>query len=93
MAEKKRYSENVPGPFYVEDDLCIACRTPAAVSPNLVEGNERHCYFKKQPRTLEETEQAIRAVEACCCGAYRYAGDDPDVMARLSPTACDKSNT
>jgi hypothetical protein len=32
-------------------------------------------------------------VEACCCGAYRYAGDDPDVMARLSPTACDKSNT
>jgi hypothetical protein len=38
MTEKKRYSENVPGPFYVEDDLCIACRTPAAVSPNFVGG-------------------------------------------------------
>ena len=92
MPEETRYSENVPGPFYVEDGLCITCRAPAAVSPNLVGGNERHCYFKKQPRTPEELEQAIQAVEACCCGAYRYAGEDPNVIARLGPTVCDKLN-
>jgi hypothetical protein len=89
MPEQKRYPENVPGPFYVEDDLCIICRAPEAISPNLVGGNEKHCYFKTQPRTPEEFEQAIRAVESCCCGAYRYAGNDLNVMARLGPTACD----
>jgi hypothetical protein len=89
MSEQKRYPENVPGPFYVEDNLCIRCREPERVSPNLVGGNVQHCYFKKQPRTADEFEQAIRAVEACCCGAYRYAGDDPNVTARLGPTVCD----
>jgi hypothetical protein len=89
MPEQKRYPENAPGSFYVEDDLCIVCRAPEHIAPNLVSGNEHHCYFKKQPKNPEELEQAIRAVEACCCGAYRYAGDDPEVIARLGPTVCD----
>jgi hypothetical protein len=90
MLEQKRYPENAPGDFYVEADLCILCGTPAAVSPDLVEINEKHCYFKKQPSTEIELENAIEAVNSCCCGAYRYGGDDPDVKARLVAYACDK---
>jgi hypothetical protein len=85
MPQPKRYPENAPGPFYVEADLCIRCRAPEGVSPNLVGGNDHHCYFKKQPGTPEELEEAIRAVDSCCCGAYRYAGADPNVMARYFP--------
>ncbi len=91
MLGRKRYPENAPGPFYVEEDLCILCGAPAAVSPNLVDMNEDHCYFKKQPQSPEELEQAIKAVDMCCCGAYRYAGNDSDVISRLGPLACDNA--
>jgi hypothetical protein len=30
------YPENAPGAFYVEKDLCIACRAPEAAAPDLV---------------------------------------------------------
>jgi hypothetical protein len=90
MSERQRYPENAPGHFYVEADLCILCGTPAAAAPDLVQTNEQHCYFKKQPSTEAELENAIAAVNACCCGAYRYSGDDLDVIARLNGDACDK---
>jgi ferredoxin len=90
MSERPRYPENAPGHFYVEEDLCILCDTPAAAAPDLVQMNENHCYFRKQPSTETELELAIEAVNACCCGAYRYNGDHLDVMARLSEDACDK---
>jgi hypothetical protein len=89
MQEAKRYPENAPGPFYVEDDLCIQCWAPEAVAPNLVGKNERHCFFRKQPESLEELELAILAVNVCCCGAYRYSGNDPKVISRLASWACD----
>jgi ferredoxin len=89
MREQKRYPENAPGDFYVEADLCILCGAPAAVSPDLVEMNEQHCYFKKQPTNRVELERAIEAVNSCCCVAYRYCGDDRDVIARLGAEACD----
>lgn len=89
MTEKKRYPENAPGPFYVEADMCILCGAPAAVAPDLVAINERHCYFKKQPSTSVELEHAIAAIKSCCCGAYRYAGVDGEVIARLGRESCD----
>jgi hypothetical protein len=93
MPKLRTYPENVPGPFYVEADLCIQCRGPAAVSPNLIGGTGHHCHFKKQPETLLELEQAMLAVEACCCGAYRYAGNDPTVIARLGRETCDEDRS
>jgi len=90
MGETKRYPENAPGDFYVEADLCILCGIPAAVFPDLVEMNKRHCYFKKQPSSKAEVEHAIEAVNSCGCGAYRYGGHDRDVMVRLDAQACDK---
>jgi hypothetical protein len=48
------------------------------------EGRESHCYFKKQPETPAEVEQAIKAINGSCCGALRYAGADPEIIKRLS---------
>lgn len=87
----KAYSENVAGPFYVECDLCIACRTPEAAAPDLIgfsadpEGTGRvdHCYFKKQPQTQEELDRAVKAVWTCCSGAYHYAGSDREIKEKL----------
>jgi hypothetical protein len=82
---------NVPGPFYVENDLCITCGVPEAEAPTLIAmyvdpsgtNQNSHCYFKKQPETPDELELAISAVNLGCCGAYRYGGDDPEVIRRL----------
>jgi ferredoxin len=93
--EKPRYAENAAGPFYVEKDLCIACRNPEQVAPDLigfVESSTQttsHCYFKRQPETPEELERAIQAVATNCCGSYRYAGNDSSVRTRLNELGCD----
>jgi hypothetical protein len=91
MQEAKRYPENAPGPFYVEADLCIQCGAPEAIAPNLIGSNTRHCFFKKQPESFQELEIAILAVNVCCCGAYRYSGNDPKVISRLDSWACDNA--
>ena len=93
------YLENAPGAFYVEKDLCITCRAPEAVAPNLIgfhedqsDSNVRsHCYFKKQPETMAEVDCAIKAVAANCCGSFRYAGSDRDVMKRLRRAHCQEA--
>ena len=93
MSQRKfeSYPENAPGEFYVEEDLCITCRAPESVAPELIgfqedpsgTNRERHCYFKKQPKTAEELDRAIKAVQVSCCGAYHYAGTDPAVKEKL----------
>jgi hypothetical protein len=47
--------------------------------------DEEHssCFFERQPATPEEEYRAIRAIWASCCGAVRYGGSDPNVIARL----------
>jgi len=93
MSQRKfeSYHENAPGAFYVQKDLCIMCRAPESVASDLIgsfvdpSGTNRmsHCYFRKQPKTAEELDRAIKAVQASCCGAYRYSGADPDVTEKL----------
>jgi hypothetical protein len=83
---RKRFHLNVVGPFYVEDGMCITCGAPEHEAPTLmgsVEEPEHHCYFKRQPETPEEVEQAIRAVRVSCCQAVRYGGDDAEIRARI----------
>lgn len=84
-----RHPQNAPGPFFVENDCCIACGAPEREAPDLMahEDSEEtgyHCYFRKQPSTPEQLDQAIRAVWVSCCGAVQYGGEDPDVLRRLS---------
>ena len=93
------YSENAPGPFYVQKDMCIVCRAPESVAPDLIGFHrdpsgtdaESHCYFKKQPQTPEEIDRAVKAVWANCCGCYWYAGSDPKVKKKLKEAGCEST--
>lgn len=72
----------------MERDECISCGYPKTLAPDLIHFDENsltvdHCYFKKQPETPDEVERAIKAVLGCCCGSYRYAGDDPEIKKKL----------
>ncbi|HWF03516.1 MAG TPA: hypothetical protein VHA06_07515 [Candidatus Angelobacter sp.] len=81
---------NAPGDFYAENTECITCGYPHVLAPDLMawerdaEGRESHCYFKKQPETPLEVEQAINAVNGSCCGALCYAGSDREILKRIS---------
>ena len=85
------------GDFYVVTRECISCGTPASVAPDLIAHHRDsaggtivgHCYFRKQPSTPEETEEAINAVNASCACAVRYRGNDPSILARISPMSVD----
>ena len=94
---RTRYPQNVPGPFYVENDLCLICMAPEHEAPDLMaffDGDQSgaggsHCYFKKQPETAEETMRAVNAMRVACCGALRYGGDDQEVIQRLLAAGID----
>ena len=99
MSERKfkAYPENAPGPFYVECDMCITCRAPESVAPDLIgfyedlsgRNSHSHCYFKKQPQTKEELDRAVKAVQVCCVGSYHYAGSEPEVKKMLKRAGCE----
>ncbi len=85
------HPQNAPGAFYVGHGECITCGAPHTVAPDLIgwddspnePGIHRHCYFKKQPGTPEELDQALAAINSSCCGALYYAGSDPRVLQDL----------
>ena len=89
------YPKDAPGDFYSVDQECMLCGRPHTVAPDLLtwdqddKGRKIHCYFKKQPQTPDELEQAIKALESSC-GSLRYRGDDPEVVRRLH--ACGKGH-
>lgn len=80
---------NAAGPFYVVDTECITCGYPHVLAPDLMgwemnsEGRVAHCYFRKQPETSREIEQAVNAVNGSCCGALRYSGTDSEIIQRI----------
>jgi hypothetical protein len=100
MSDKSRvpHPKNAPGPFYVENDCCICCEAPYAEAPDLMawdeEDNGYHCRFRKQPKTPDEVERAIRACVVSCVNAVRYAGNDPAILERFrewrSTISCDE---
>ena len=85
---RKPYKLNVAGDFYVEDGECISCALPASESPSLIGEDEAskygyHCYFKKQPQTTEEIDEAINAMHVSCCWALRYKGKDASTINKI----------
>lgn len=88
-----RHPDNAPGPFYVVNEYCISCDAPESEAPDLMthaESPNYQCYFARQPETANELEQAMNAVLVSCCGAVRYAGDDPQILERLQKWNCHK---
>jgi hypothetical protein len=82
----ERYSENSTGDFYVQNQVCISCGAPEAEAPDLIEHSKleyEHCYFKKQPITADELDQAIRAMQVSCIAGIRYGGKDKAILKRL----------
>jgi hypothetical protein len=88
-------SDEQKSDFYVLGELCLSCRTPEAIAPDLIgfhDGptpSDRYCYWKKQPSTPAEFERAVQAVHHCCCGAYRYCGGDELISGKLNPVDVD----
>jgi ferredoxin len=62
----KKYSDNAPGAYFV-DDTCIACDACVLAAPENFKMNENdgHAYLSKQPSTTEEEAQCKEAREGC----------------------------
>lgn len=94
--EKRRQPLNAPGPFYVSDADCISCGAPEAEAPTLIASDDAGCYFKRQPTTRREVDQAIAAKAVACVQVHRYAGSDGRTLKRLAELdlahCCDYSN-
>ena len=72
-----RYSKNVPGKYYV-DDQCIDCDLCRETAPDNFMRNEdgSYSYVFKQPTTTEEEDLCKEAKEDCPVEAI---GDDGGV--------------
>jgi ferredoxin len=75
LSECRGVRENVPGTFYVLE-TCIGCSLCHELSPvnftiNIDEGYD---YVSRQPETMEEAEQCLRALQSCPADAIRNDG-------------------
>jgi hypothetical protein len=85
MYRSERHPLNAEGDFFVEYNSCTGCDAPVAEAQSLMDyDSDGHCYFKRQPETTDEVEQAISAVRVSCVESVRYDGDDPDILAAIS---------
>ena len=71
-----KYSENVPGKFYV-DDQCIDCDLCRETAPANFSRNEDggYSYVCKQPENDEETARCNEAKEGCPVEAIGNDGE------------------
>jgi predicted RNase H-like HicB family nuclease len=84
--------KSAPGDFYVESGCCTACGVPQHVAPDLVGWTVEpfvSCYWKKQPETKEEFEQAFKIFDGQELGCHHYRGHDPDIQLRVGTEQCD----
>lgn len=100
MHPEKRHPEEVPGDFYVQCEICLACEIPCDEAPDLMGrpySSEKHhgCFFLKQPATPDEIDRACNAVSHSCIEAVRYTGNDAAILQKLydlgAYISCDRS--
>lgn len=90
----KRVPQCAPGDFYVEYGACITCGNAPIEAPTLMQqvGDDcHHCYFRRQPQTPEEVEQAIGAVCVSETDAVRYGGTDQAIIRRIHELGAGRS--
>ncbi len=83
----QRHPKNAAGDFYGDADRCCcfgACE-PVEIAPDLIGYQEEPegCYFKRQPTTPAEVDQAIDALRYAFVENLRYGGSDPAIVQRL----------
>ena len=91
MVPREPHPLNASGPFYSENGLCIISLAPEAAAPDLMDcyedpsgtARQSHCFFRRQPKTSEELDQAIAAMEVSCIANIRYSGNDSTILKRL----------
>lgn len=80
-----RYALNVVGPFYVEDGCCTSCGVPHMIAPELFSEIEQdHCFVKRQPETVVETDAMLEVIAVADLQCVRYGGSDPTIRRRLA---------
>ena len=82
MAEiADRYSDNVEGQFYV-DEQCIDCDLCRESAPdNFTRSDDGgYSYVYKQPESLEEEEECREALEGCPVEAIGDDGEESPVV-------------
>lgn len=72
------------GDFYVEADCCLLCGVPEDVAPEIFHTGEHHCAVVRQPCSLDEIDQTIRAMWSSEVDCVRYRGRDVVMLERLA---------
>jgi len=80
----KRYSKNVDGDFYVEDQCCISCGVPTDIAPDIFKWDDRHCFVKKQPVTADEMTRTFEVIQSADAACIRYGGPDLEILRRIA---------
>ncbi|MBP9680383.1 MAG: ferredoxin [Bacteriovorax sp.] len=78
MADKKsKWSKNVQGQFYV-DDQCITCNACVVEAPKffVIDDSEGRAFVYLQPKTDKEIKECLNALESCPVEAIGSDGDD-----------------
>jgi ferredoxin len=90
----KPHAKNAAGPFYVDEEMCVACGCCEDAAPQLFAFEELCAYVARQPANPNELEQMLEASGSCMTSCIRYGGSDPDVLRRLAEnelaSACDQ---
>jgi hypothetical protein len=87
----QRVAENAPGDFYVEAGSCTRCCLVHGEAPDLLNDPQQpfqECYFRRQPQTPAEIDQAISAISVSEMSALRYGGSDPTIIEKLRAAKC-----
>ena len=79
---KERYSDNAPGPFYV-DRTCIDCDACRRIAPAVFAEASDHSFVARQPADEAERRRALMALVACPTGSIGTATRD-DVRPALA---------
>jgi hypothetical protein len=70
----------------------MACGVPHVLAPELMDCTDEkywHCFWKRQPVTPKELDQAIAVLLTQELGCHKYTGTDPEILRRLPPECCD----
>jgi glyoxylase-like metal-dependent hydrolase (beta-lactamase superfamily II)/ferredoxin len=79
---KERFSDNVPGPFYV-DRTCIDCDACRRIAPAVFAEASDHSFVARQPSDATERLRALMALVSCPTGSIGTATRD-DVRPALA---------